>query len=118
MAFLQWLPKNTDNHETAFTVTVDHVDTTTGVSPAERAYTIQKLLDPNAKPEDFRRPGHVFPLVYKEGGVLVRQGHTEASIDLCRLAGLQEAAVICEIQKMMVIWHVYQILWSLRKSMI
>lgn len=91
--------QNTDNHETAFTVTVDHVDTTTGVSPAERAYTIQKLLDPNAKPEDFRRPGHVFPLVYKEGGVLVRQGHTEASIDLCRLAGLQEAAVICEITK-------------------
>jgi len=91
--------KNTDNHETAFTVTVDHVDTTTGVSPAERAYTIQRLLDPNAKPEDFRRPGHVFPLVYKEGGVLVRQGHTEASIDLCRLAGLQEAAVICEITK-------------------
>lgn len=89
--------KNTDNHETAFTVTVDHVDTTTGVSPAERAYTIQKLLDPNAKADDFRRPGHVFPLVYKEGGVLVRQGHTEASIDLCRLAGLQEAAVICEI---------------------
>jgi len=78
---------------------VDHVDTTTGVSPAERAYTIQKLLDPNAKPQDFRRPGHVFPLVYKEGGVLVRQGHTEASIDLCRLAGLQEAAVICEITK-------------------
>jgi len=91
--------KNTDNHETAFTVTVDHVDTTTGVSPAERAYTIQKLLDPNAKPADFRRPGHVFPLVYKEGGVLVRQGHTEASVDLCRLAGLQEAAVICEITK-------------------
>ncbi|MDU7824621.1 MAG: 3,4-dihydroxy-2-butanone-4-phosphate synthase, partial [Veillonella sp.] len=91
--------KNTDNHETAFTVTVDHVDTTTGVSPAERAYTIQKLLDPNAKPQDFHRPGHVFPLVYKEGGVLVRQGHTEASIDLCRLAGLQEAAVICEITK-------------------
>ena len=91
--------KNTDNHETAFTVTVDHVDTTTGVSPAERAYTIQKLLDPNAKPEDFRRPGHVFPLVYKEGGVLVRQGHPAASIDLCRLAGLQAAAVICEITK-------------------
>ena len=91
--------KNTDNHETAFTVTVDHVDTTTGVSPAERAYTIQKLLDLNAKPADFRRPGHVFPLVYKEGGVLVRQGHTEASVDLCRLAGLQEAAVICEITK-------------------
>lgn len=89
--------KNTDNHETAFTVTVDHVDTTTGVSPYERAYTIRKLLDPNAKADDFRRPGHVFPLIYKEGGVLVRNGHTEASIDLCRLAGLQEAAVICEI---------------------
>ena len=95
----QMVAVNTDNHSTAFTVSIDHVDTTTGVSPAERAYTIQKLLDPNAKPEDFRRPGHVFPLVYKEGGVLVRQGHTEASIDLCRLAGLQEAAVICEITK-------------------
>lgn len=91
--------KNTDNHETAFTVTVDHVDTTTGVSPYERAYTIQKLLDPNAKGDDFRRPGHVFPLVYKPGGVLVRQGHTEASVDLCRLAGLKPAAVICEITK-------------------
>jgi 3,4-dihydroxy 2-butanone 4-phosphate synthase/GTP cyclohydrolase II len=90
---------NTDNHETAFTVSVDHVDTTTGVSPAERAYTMQKLIDPASKPEDFRRPGHVFPLIYKEGGVLVRNGHTEASIDLCRLAGLKEAAVICEITK-------------------
>lgn len=90
---------NTDNHETAFTVSVDHVDTTTGVSPAERAYTMQKLMDPASKPEDFRRPGHVFPLIYKEGGVLVRNGHTEASLDLCRLAGLKEAAVICEITK-------------------
>lgn len=90
---------NTDNHETAFTVSVDHVDTTTGVSPAERAYTMQKLIDPASKPEDFRRPGHVFPLIYKEGGVLVRNGHTEASLDLCRLAGLKEAAVICEITK-------------------
>ncbi len=90
---------NTDNHETAFTVSVDHVDTTTGVSPAERAYTMQKLIDPTSKPEDFRRPGHVFPLIYKEGGVLVRNGHTEASLDLCRLAGLKEAAVICEITK-------------------
>lgn len=89
--------KNTDNHETAFTVTVDHVDTTTGVSPAERAHTIRELLNPKAKPADFRRPGHVFPLQYKEGGVLVRQGHTEASVDLCRLAGLQEATTICEI---------------------
>jgi GTP cyclohydrolase II len=90
---------NTDNHETAFTVSVDHVDTTTGVSPAERAYTMQKLIDPASKPEDFRRPGHVFPLIYKEGGVLVRNGHTEASLDLCRLADLKEAAVICEITK-------------------
>lgn len=90
---------NTDNHETAFTVSVDHVDTTTGVSPAERAYTMQKLINPASKPEDFRRPGHVFPLIYKEGGVLVRNGHTEASLDLCRLAGLKEAAVICEITK-------------------
>lgn len=90
---------NTDNHETAFTISVDHVDTTTGVSPAERAYTMQKLIDPASKPEDFRRPGHVFPLIYKEGGILVRNGHTEASLDLCRLAGLKEAAVICEITK-------------------
>ena len=88
---------NTDNHETAFTVTVDHVDTTTGVSPYERSLTIQALLDEKVKPEDFRRPGHVFPLMYREGGVLVRTGHTEASIDLCRLAGLREASMICEI---------------------
>lgn len=93
----QMVEKNTDNHETAFTVSVDHVDTTTGISPKERAVTMQKLIDPNAKPEDFRRPGHVFPLRYKEGGVLVRQGHTEASIDLCKLAGLYPAAAICEI---------------------
>lgn len=93
----QMVEKNTDNHETAFTVSVDHVDTTTGISPEERAITMQKLIDPDAKPEDFRRPGHVFPLRYKEGGVLVRQGHTEASIDLCKLAGLYPAAAICEI---------------------
>ena len=93
----QMVEKNTDNHETAFTVSVDHVDTTTGISPEERAVTMQKLIDPNAKPEDFRRPGHIFPLRYKEGGVLVRQGHTEASIDLCKLAGLYPAAAICEI---------------------
>lgn len=95
----QMVTKNTDNHETAFTVSVDHVDTTTGVSPCERALTIRALVDCKARPEDFRRPGHVFPLQYKEGGVLVRQGHTEASIDLCRLAGLKEASVICEITK-------------------
>ena len=93
----QMVERNTDNHETAFTVSVDHVDTTTGISPEERAITMQKLIDPNAKPEDFRRPGHVFPLRYKEGGVLVRQGHTEASIDLCKLACLYPAAAICEI---------------------
>ena len=93
----QMVEKNTDNHETAFTVSVDHVDTTTGISPEERAITMQKLIDPKTNPEDFRRPGHVFPLRYKEGGVLVRQGHTEASIDLCKLAGLYPAAAICEI---------------------
>ena len=93
----QMVERNTDNHETAFTVSVDHVDTTTGISPEERAITMQKLIDANAKPEDFRCPGHVFPLRYKEGGVLVRQGHTEASIDLCKLAGLYPAAAICEI---------------------
>ena len=93
----QMVEKNTDNHETAFTVPVDHVDTTTGISPEERAVTMQKLIDPNSKAGDFRRPGHVFPLRYKEGGVLVRQGHTEASIDLCKLAGLYPAAAICEI---------------------
>ena len=93
----QMVEKNTDNHETAFTVSVDYMDTTTGISPEERAITMQKLIDHNAKPEDFRRPGHVFPLRYKEGGVLVRQGHTEASIDLCKLAGLYPAAAICEI---------------------
>ncbi len=88
---------NTDNHQTAFTVTVDHINTTTGVSPFERSETILKLLDKNSKSFDFRRPGHVFPLAYKEGGVLVRTGHTEASIDMCRIAGLEEASIICEI---------------------
>lgn len=89
--------KNTDNHETAFTVSIDHVDTTTGISAFERALTIQKLLDNNCKAEDFRRPGHVFPLIAKEGGVLKRCGHTEASVDLAKLAGLRPAGVICEI---------------------
>ena len=97
LGIYQMVEKNTDNHETAFTVSVDHVDTTTGISPEERAVTMQKLIDPNSKAGDFRRPGHVFPLRYKEGGVLVRQGHTEASIDLCKLAGLYPAAAICEI---------------------
>ena len=91
--------KNTDNHETAFTVAIDHVDTTTGISAFERALTIQKVLDKSSKPDDFRRPGHVFPLIAKKGGVLERNGHTEAAVDLPKLAGLKGAGVICEIMK-------------------
>ena len=91
--------ENTDNHSTAFTVAVDHVDTTTGISAAERSYTIMKCVDEDAKPEDFRRPGHVFPLIARKGGVLVRNGHTEATTDLMRLAGLKECGVCCEIMK-------------------
>lgn len=89
--------ENTDNHETAFTVSVDYKTTTTGISAHERAATVAALLSPEAKPADFRKPGHIFPLRYKEGGVLRRAGHTEGSIDLARLAGLYPAAVICEI---------------------
>jgi 3,4-dihydroxy 2-butanone 4-phosphate synthase/GTP cyclohydrolase II len=88
---------NTDNHQTAFTVSVDAAETSTGISAQERAFTIQKLIDPSAKGSDFRRPGHVFPLKAREGGVLRRAGHTEAAIDLPRLAGLKPAGVICEI---------------------
>jgi 3,4-dihydroxy 2-butanone 4-phosphate synthase/GTP cyclohydrolase II len=88
---------NTDNHETAFTVSIDHVETTTGISAAERALTIQKAIDGNSKPEDFRRPGHIFPLKAREGGVFTRVGHTEASVDLAKMAGLKGAGVICEI---------------------
>lgn len=89
--------KNTDNHETAFTVSIDHVDTTTGISAYERALTIQKVLEPNAKENDFRRPGHIFPLIARKGGVLTRVGHTEAAVDLAVMAGLKPAGVICEI---------------------
>ncbi|MCQ4923678.1 bifunctional 3,4-dihydroxy-2-butanone-4-phosphate synthase/GTP cyclohydrolase II [Tissierella carlieri] len=88
---------NTDNHETAFTVSIDHVDTTTGISAHERALTIQKVLDESSKKDDFRRPGHIFPLKVREGGVLRRTGHTEAAVDLAKLAGLKPAGVICEI---------------------
>jgi 3,4-dihydroxy 2-butanone 4-phosphate synthase/GTP cyclohydrolase II len=88
---------NTDNHETAFTVSVDYKSTSTGISAFERAATIAALIDPKNNSQDFRRPGHIFPLRYKEGGVLRRTGHTEASIDLARLAGLYPAGVICEI---------------------
>ena len=90
--------KNTDNHETAFTVSIDHKDTTTGISAFERASTINKLLTSTEK-NDFRRPGHVFPLIAKKGGVLERKGHTEASIDLVKLAGFKGATAICEITK-------------------
>lgn len=89
--------KNTDNHETAFTVSIDHVDTTTGISAYERALTIQKVLEPDAKENDFRRPGHIFPLIARKGGVLTRVGHTEAAVDLAVMAGLKPAGVICEI---------------------
>lgn len=91
--------QNTDAHGTAFTVSVDHKDTTTGISAFERALTIQGILDPNAVPTDFRRPGHMFPLVAKDGGVLRRAGHTEAAVDLARLCGSYPAGVICEIIK-------------------
>lgn len=88
---------NTDNHETAFSVSIDHVETTTGISAYERAFTMQKCAEENAQPGDFRRPGHVFPLRARDGGVLVRTGHTEATVDLCRLAGLKPVGVCCEI---------------------
>ena len=89
--------ENTDNHETAFTVSVDHVETTTGISAKERGFTMQRLAAADSKPQDFRRPGHVFPLISRKGGVLTRNGHTEATVDLMRLAGLTECGVCCEI---------------------
>ena len=93
----QMVVENTDNHETAFTVSVDHVDTTTGISAYERALTAVKLTEEDAKPEDFRRPGHMFPLVAKENGMFVREGHTEATVDLLKIAGLKEVGICCEI---------------------
>ncbi len=95
----QMVTNNTDNHCTAFTVSIDHVDTTTGISAAERSYTALKVVEDDAKPSDFRRPGHMFPLRAKEGGVLVRDGHTEATVDLCRLAGLKPCGLCCEIMR-------------------
>lgn len=95
--FHPMVPVNQDNHETAFTVSVDHIDTGTGISAFERSITAIKTVDDNAKPSDFRRPGHMFPLVAKDGGVLVRNGHTEATVDLARLAGLKPAGLCCEI---------------------
>lgn len=93
----QMVTHNTDNHETAFTVSIDHVDTTTGISAVERSLTAMKCVEEGAKPEDFRHPGHMFPLVARHGGVLTRNGHTEATVDLCRLAGLKECGLCCEI---------------------
>lgn len=95
----QMVEENTDNHSTAFTVSIDHIDTTTGISAAERGYTMRKLTDPDTVPDDLRRPGHVFPLVARKGGVLVRNGHTEATVDLMRLAGLEEIGVCCEVMR-------------------
>ena len=91
--------RNTDNHGTAFTVSVDHVTTTTGISAHERSATVRALIDGAAKPADFRRPGHIFPLIAKKGGVLRRAGHTEAAVDLARMCGSYPAAVICEVIK-------------------
>ncbi len=90
---------NTDNHCTAFTISIDHVDTTTGISAEERGYTARKFVEEDAKPEDFRRPGHMFPLTAVEGGVIMRNGHTEATVDLVRLAGLKPVGLCCEIMR-------------------
>ncbi len=99
LMFPQMVTTNTDNHETAFTVSIDHVDTTTGISAEERGYTARKCVDEDARPEDFRRPGHMFPLMAKPNGVLERNGHTEATVDLMRLAGLKECGLCCEIMR-------------------
>lgn len=95
----QMVRHNTDNHETAFTVSIDHVDTTTGISAVERGLTARMAADPQSVPSDFRRPGHMFPLTAKAGGVLERNGHTEATVDLMRLAGLKQVGLCCEIME-------------------
>ena len=95
----QMVRQNTDNHQTAFTVSIDGVDTTTGISAAERSMTALATVKDGVKPSDFRRPGHMFPLEARAGGVLKRAGHTEATVDLCRLAGLKEVGLCCEIMK-------------------
>ena len=99
LGLLQMVENNTDNHATAFTVSIDHIDTTTGISAVERSLTAMKCVEDGARPEDFRRPGHMFPLEAKEGGVLKRAGHTEATVDLMRLAGLKECGLCCEIMR-------------------
>ncbi len=95
----QMVSHNTDNHETAFTVSIDHINTTTGISAVERGMTARMAADPKAHPSDFRRPGHMFPLEAKAGGVLERNGHTEATVDLLRLAGLTQVGLCCEIME-------------------
>ena len=95
----QMVSKNTDNHETAFTVSIDAANTTTGISAAERSMTAMACVAEDAKPSDFRRPGHMFPLLAKPNGVLEREGHTEATVDLCRLAGLKACGLCCEIMR-------------------
>lgn len=97
--FHPMVKKNTDNHETAFTVSIDHIDTTTGISAYERGITARKVVEDDAKPEDFRRPGHMFPLVSKPMGVFERNGHTEATVDLMKLAGLKHCGLCCEIMR-------------------
>ena len=95
----QMVSKNTDNHETAFTVSIDAANTTTGISAAERSMTAMACVAEDARPENFRRPGHMFPLLAKPNGVLEREGHTEATVDLCRLAGLKACGLCCEIMR-------------------
>ncbi len=95
----QMVTRNTDNHETAFTVSIDSVKTTTGISAEERSATALACVDERTAPADLRRPGHMFPLLAKANGVLERNGHTEATVDLCRLAGLKECGVCCEIMR-------------------
>ena len=95
----QMVSVNTDNHSTAFTVSIDHVDTTTGISAEERAYTARKCVEDGVRAQDFRKPGHMFPLRSREGGVLVRDGHTEATVDLMKLAGLKPCGLCCEIMR-------------------
>lgn len=99
LQFPQMVRENGDNHETAFTVSMDHVEATTGISAAERSMTAMKCAADNARPEDFRRPGHMFPLQARKNGVLERNGHTEATVDLMRLAGLKECGLCCEIME-------------------
>lgn len=99
LRFPQMVSDNSDNHETAFTVSIDHIDTTTGISAEERGFTARRCVSDEARPEDFRRPGHMFPLMAKKNGVLERNGHTEATVDLMRLAGLKECGLCCEIMK-------------------